>query len=158
MGELSADRMKVDQGSVENLRIAGGADKSVRTPHVVLALQHRFDPLVEARLANVVHRLRSSWIAGPAEMWADVHSIRELPLSQFEKRVATTLASGFFQFSQFLAGFEMLALQLQESGIVSEQSLLGLEQLLQQGGGFFVDECCVPDRAQPLGDIPCGGD
>lgn len=102
--------------------------------------EHRLDPLVEARLTEVVQRLRASWLAGPALLWGDVHTIRELTVPDIDKRVASTLARGFFQFSQFLAGYEVLTLELKESGVVSEKTLLGLEQLLHDGGCLFADE------------------
>lgn len=122
--------------------LACGALKTVRPES---ALQHRLDPLVEARLTDVVHRLRKTWIGGPADLWTDIHTVREASVSDVDKRVTTTLARGFFQFSQFLAGFEVLALELKESGIVCEQSLLGLEQLLHDSGCFFADERPISD-------------
>lgn len=121
-------------------------------------IEHHFSSVVEARLAEVVLRLRGSWLAGPALLWGEIHPIREISGSDFERRVATTLAGGFLQFSQFLAGFEVLALELQKSGVVSEQALLSLEQLLHQGGGAFVDEGGVADCAHPFGDISRSGD
>lgn len=143
---------------VVDVDLASGAPKSIGLPHEKCALKHGLDPLVEARLADVVQRLRACWIAGPAGLWADVHSIREMSAGEFDKRVTTTLASGFFQFSQFLAGFEVIVLELQKSGVVSEKTLLGLEQLLQKGGGFFVDEVRVASCAQSLGNVSCSGD
>ena len=92
-------------------------------------LQHRLDPAIEARLAEVVQRLRSSWLSGPALLWHQVHPIHELALTDVEKRVALTLRLGFFQFSQFLAGFEVLLLQLEQLGLVHEELLLSLEEL-----------------------------
>lgn len=144
--------------SVENLRLAGRANETIRHTHHERACEHGFDSLVEARLTDVVQRLRRSWLVGPALLWDEIHPIRELAGSELEKRIATTLAGGFFQFSQFLAGFEVLALELQERGVVREQSLLGLEQLLQKGGSPFVDEGGVAQSAHSLGDISRSGD
>ena len=92
--------------------------------------QHTLDPLVEARLTKVVQGLRESWIAHMARFWGDIHPIDKVASGQLEKRIATTLSDGFFQFSQFLCGFEVLTLQLRELGVVREQTVLGLEQLL----------------------------
>lgn len=142
----------------EDLTLAARAYQPIGDTHEECASEHGFDPFVEARLTDVVHRLRRSWLAGPALLWGDVHPIRELARGDLEKRVATALASGFFQFSQFLAGFEVLALELQKSGVVSEKSLLGLEKLLQKGGGPFVDEGRVAQSAHSLGDVSRGGD
>lgn len=143
---------------VVDVDLASGAPKSIGLPHEKCTLEHRLDPLVEARLADVVQRLRACWIAGPAGFWTDVHSIREMSAGEFDKRVTTTLASGFFQFSQLLAGFEVIVLELQKSGVVSEKTLLSLEQLLQKGGGFFVDEVGVSGCTQSLGNVSCSGD
>lgn len=121
------------------------ASRAFKSDSAEPASEHRFDPLVEARLTEVVQRLRASWLAGPALLWGDVHAIREMPISNVDKRVATTLASGFLQFSQFLAGFEVLTLELKKSGVVSEQSLLCMEQLLHDGRCFFTDECPISD-------------
>lgn len=92
-------------------------------------LQNRLDPAIEARLTEVVQRLRAAWLAGPALLWSDVHPIHELAVSEVEKRVALTLRLGFFQFSQFIAGFEVLLLQLEQLGLVNEQLILSLEEL-----------------------------
>ena len=143
---------------VVDVDLASGAPKSIGLPLEKCTLEHGLDPLVEARLADVVQRLRACWIAGPARLWTDIHSIREMPAGEFDKRVATTFASGFFQFSQFLAGFEVLVLELQKSGVVSKKTLLSLEQLLQKGGGFFVDEVGVAGCAQSLGNVSSCGD
>lgn len=141
-----------------DLRAADAARPDLAPDVEVSIVQCNLSPVVEARLTQVVQRLRGSWLAGPALLWGDVHSIREVAGGEFDERVTTTLASGFFQFSQFLAGFEMLVLELQKSGVVSEKSLLGLEQLLQQGRGLFVDEGGIAGCTQSLGDIASSGD
>jgi hypothetical protein len=116
--------------SSEDLPAADRADLGVGTVHESGFPQNRLDPLVEARLTEVVHGLRKAWIAHMAGFWSDIHPIDKVARSDFEKRIATTLSDGFFQFSQFLCGFEVLTLQLRELGIVSEQTVLSLEQLL----------------------------
>lgn len=112
------------------------------------ALQHHLSPVVITLLANVVRRLRSAWLGGPALLWSDVFPIRLLPIPQVDKRVATALASGFAQFSNLLASFEVLLLELEKSGVVSEECLLSLEQLLVQGDHFFGDQIEVSDSEQ----------
>lgn len=94
----------------------------------VAFLKDNFDPLTEARLAEIVHRLRADWIASMAGHWTDVYTVHKISRGDLEKRISTTLRQGFFQFSQFLAGFEMIVLQLKQLGIVREQTLLGLEK------------------------------
>ncbi len=83
---------------------------------------------VPADLTDVVLRLRDFWIAMPGSV--DVHSVCERTHSEIDKRIAVLLRDGFFEFSQFLCGIEVLTLQLQQHGVVSEQTLLGCEQLL----------------------------
>lgn len=138
--------------------IAFPANEGIGNPVAVDGLKHRLSPVVEALLTNVVGRLRASWLAGPALLWADVHPIRQVAASDVDQRVATLLADGFFQFSQFLAGFEMLVLQLQEQGVVREQALLSLEQLLEERRRTFVDQRTVPHRTDSLGDVPRSSD
>lgn len=109
---------------------AVGIDDSVRSE----LLQHTLEPLVVARLTNVVLGLRSDWVAGCAQRWDDVRLVGEDTRADFDKRVAAALREGFFQFSQFLAGFEVVVLKLQELGVVCEQTLLGLEEKTVQIG------------------------
>lgn len=116
-------------------------------------VKHRLDSLVEAGLADVVKRLRASWIAGPALLWGDVHPIREVSRGEFDQRVAATLVDGFLNFSQFLAGFEVLILELEKRGVVTEQSLLGLEKRVVHGGNFFGHKVEVPNAAECFGDV-----
>lgn len=92
-------------------------------------LQDHLSPIVEARLTDVVRRLRCAWIAGPALLWHDICAIRELVGSDLDKRVAATVEDGFFEFSQFLAGLEVFVLKLEQLRVVGEQPLLSLEQL-----------------------------
>lgn len=123
------------------------ADGASPEPSVIPSgsTEHRLDPLVEARLTEVVKRLRAAWLAGPALLWGDVHPIQEIARTDFEQRVAATLSDGFFQFSQFLAGFEVLVLHLEHRGVVSEQSLLGLQQLIVDARHSFGNQIEVPD-------------
>ena len=120
------------------------------------AVEHRLDPFVQARLADVVHRLRASWLAGPALLWGDVHPIRKLAGTDLDQRVATALARGFLQFSQLLAGFEVLVLELKQGGVVSEKRILGIEQLLNESTCRFVDEGRIPYPDCTLSDLPGG--
>lgn len=86
------------------------------------------DPAVEARLAEVVLRLRAAWRAGPALLWGDLFPLREVAGSQFEKLVTIALVESFLEYSQLLCGLEVLLLKRQHLGVVSEQSLLSLQQ------------------------------
>jgi hypothetical protein len=121
-----------------------------------------FSPLVEAGLTDVVRRLRTAWLIGPAQLWDEVYPICKVPLGDLDKRVAVELRDGFLQFSQLLAGFEILRLELEHGGVVREQSVLGLEQLFVQGRHTFGDEVEVADPDHGLGhvagDTERGGD
>lgn len=99
---------------------------------------------VEAELTEVALGLRRAWLAGPALTWKNIQPIHERAGNDFEKRVALALREGFFQFSQLLAGLEVLLLQLRDLGVVREETLLDIEELfvhradhagLSQGAG-----------------------
>lgn len=107
--------------------LADGAPKIDR-PVVVEALQDGLDPAVIARLTDVMLGLRRQWLASCAESWGGICAISESPGADLEERIATTVRFGFSQFSQFLTGIEVLALQLHELAGVREETLLGLEQ------------------------------
>lgn len=139
--------------SVPALRAEQAIDPTVGAPDLS-ANEHHLDPLVEALLTNVVRRLRASWLAGPALLWGDIHPVRKVVTGEFDQRIAATLVDGFAQFSELLAGFEMLVLELQERGVVTEQRLLGLEKRIVKRGHFFGDEVEVSDAGQGLGDVP----
>lgn len=93
-------------------------------------LEHGLDPLIEARLADVVSRLRADWIIHIAGYWGDIHPIHKDALGQLDKRVATTLREGFFHFSQLLCGLELLLLKDQQVTVVLEHRVLSLEKLV----------------------------
>jgi len=139
-------------------RFADAAGPALAVGGAVEVPQRHLSPIVEARLAEVVHRLRSDWLFGCARKWGDVCAIREVAGSDLDKHVATTLARGFFQFSQFLAGFEVLVLELKHSGVVSEQCLLSLEQLIVESRNPFRDQVEVPDPEQRLADVLGGAE
>lgn len=115
------------------------------------SFEHHLDPLVEARLANIVQRLRASWIAHMAFHWGDIHTIHEDACGEFEQRITTLLRQGFFKFGQLLCGFELLVLQSKQLGLVSEESVLGLEQLVVQFSDLGRDFVEIPDANSSLG-------
>ena len=124
------------------------------TPKKTTSLQHRLDPLLEARLTNVVHRLRAAWLADVAKLWGDIHPIYEDAVGDFDQRVSLTLRDGFFYFSQFLAGFEVLVLEIQQHRVMREQTLLSLEKLLidlRNSNGNLVE---ISKIYHSLGELP----
>lgn len=111
------------------------------------ALQHDLvlSPAIEALLADVVIRLRESWISGPAQCWGAIHPICKLAVGQSEKRVAVALCEGFSQFSQFLCGLEVLLLQREKGSAEFEQTLLSVEKLFVHGPNYFLRLGIVPE-------------
>jgi len=123
------------------------------TFHQVAFLKDDFDPLVEARLTNVVERLRADWIANIAGHWTEVHTVNEIAVGDLEKRITSLLRESFFNYSQLLAGFEVLLLQIRHLRLVREKSLLGLEKLgvgLSDQGGQLAHVAQVHCPAQYL--------
>lgn len=97
-------------------------------------VKNDLSPTVEAHLADVVLRLRQSWIVGPARLWFEVcpRAVDENAGTDFEKRVLSTLGEGFLHFSQLLAGFEFFLLHRHKLSVVSDETFLGFEELLVQ--------------------------
>lgn len=140
--------------SVENLTIAAPALQTPGDSHDEVALQHHLSPIVEALLTNVVKRLRASWLAGPALLWGDIHPISIVAPGEADQRVAVALRESFFQFSSLLAGFEILVLELEKTGVVSEQSILHLEQRFVESGCFLRKQVEVSNSSDGLGHVP----
>ena len=114
-------------------------------PGAVDPLENRLNPFFEARLTNIVNQLRTDWINRMAPHWTAVHTVNENASGQFEERISAAFRDGFFKFGQFLCGFEMLLLQSKQLGVVSEERILSIEQVLVQVGprnSYFVE---VPD-------------
>lgn len=105
----------------------------------------RLGRAVEARLTEVVLGLRREFGIGCAGFWGDIHPIGELPLTDLEKRVFLALRQSFFNFSQLLCGLEVLLLQSQKLGVVSEQTMLGIEQLFVHLRDDTSERVGVPD-------------
>ncbi|MDR0276246.1 MAG: hypothetical protein LBI48_13125 [Burkholderiaceae bacterium] len=127
----------------------GDAEPSIG---VVVALENQFSPLIETALTDVVLDLRRTWITpGPARFWHQLCLIRKVAGNDLDKRVIRTLIDGFCQFSDLLCGFEVFVRELERGGLVTEERLLSLEQLLVQRRHFFSDEVEVP-QADQLGN------
>lgn len=137
------------------VHLASGALPVGDASHSISALQDRLSLSwpIEALLADVVIRLRSSWVAGPAKCWAGIHPISELASTELDKRVATALCEGFSQFSQFLCGFEVLMLQRVNGSREFEETLLGIEQLFVHGPNYFHRLGLVPDGQSSFAEV-----
>lgn len=117
-----------------------------------------FSRPIEARLTDVVFGLRTAWCAGPALAWADIHTIDEEARGDLEKRIALTLREGFFNFSQLLCGLEVLLLQLHETGVVNEQTLLGIEKLVVHRDDNLRQLAVISRSKGCLSDLNSGAD
>lgn len=121
--------------------------------------QDGFEPVsVEADLAEVVQNLRSAWVAHMAGYWGDIHPIDKKAGNELEQRVATALCDGFFHFSQLLCGFEVLLLQGKHLSVVSEKSILGLEQLVVELRNDRADLVEISKANGRLGKLLCHAD
>lgn len=142
-----------DSGIVEKRGITSAASQSDIDSALEAGLEYRLDPTAQALLTDVMWRLRGEWLTGPALLWGAIHPIRQLTIPEVDKRIATTLATGFLQFSQFTCALEMLVLELGQRGVVSEKSILCVEQQLVNGRFVFSDKVEVPDADHRLGDV-----
>lgn len=143
---------------IEDLGFTDGTGKSVVGTHEPSALEHNRSANGEAGLADIVGRLIDSWLCGPSGVVGGIAAQRNCTASERDQRVFAALIDGCLQFQIFLLQLGQIRLELQKSGVVSEESLLRLEQLLQQGRGLFVDEGGVAGCTQSLGDVSCRGD
>jgi len=143
---------------IEDMGFTGGTGESVVGTHDPSALEHNRPANGEAGLADIVGRLIDSWLCGPCVVAGEIAAQRNCTASQRDQRVFAALIDGCLQFQIFLLQLGQIRLELQKSGVVSEESLLRLEQLLQQGCGFLVDERGVAHRAHSLCDVAGSGD
>lgn len=130
---MGISRSALDDGLAFNRDgLACGADPSTEPASAFPQMQDDLglSGAIEARLADVVRRLRGDWIAGPGGRWPEICAIHADSLSDLEKRIATTLRQGFFEFGQLLCGFEVLLLQGKHSRLELEQAVLRLEKLV----------------------------
>lgn len=130
----------VDRRSVRNMtgNLASGASGTV-----FANVKNAFDPLIKARLTDVVQRLRGP--AGIGVFWGEIHPIRQEFIGELEKRVATSLCESFFAFSQFLCCVEVLLLECDQLCAQGEQGLLSLEKKLLNLENFLRNHRGISD-------------
>lgn len=142
---------------VENLGLACRAEEAVVVAPDLVRLQSDGAPLGKAWLADVVGVVIDSWLAGPNRVVTSFTAQRDGATCELDQRVFGALIDGCLEFQVLLLQLGQVRLELQKSGVVSEQSLLSLEQLLHQGGRTFVDESRIAQSAHLLGDVSrCG--
>lgn len=108
--------------------LAGGAFQADSAVERVL-LQHRFDPLCEAWLTDVVHRLLPlrDFVA---RNYAGVALKSKSPVGDLDQRVSSALGNLLLQFSQAVCHAEVVLLEGMQLGVVREETVLCLEQLV----------------------------
>lgn len=115
-------------------------------------------PDVQARLTEVVLRLRMDWTAGPGQCWPLIYPVRDMPGSEFDHRVSRALREGVFCFSQFLGCLEVLLLQREQGSREAEETLLGVEQRLVELGHLRRELGGIADAQQAPADVDGGRD
>ncbi|KVE33148.1 hypothetical protein WS68_13680 [Burkholderia sp. TSV86] len=85
---------------------------------------------VIANLTCEMLGLRGDWLRSSALRWDRIQAIGENAVTESDKLIASAFREGFVRVSQFLCGLEVLALELQELGVVSEEAVLRFEELL----------------------------
>lgn len=110
--------------------IATGASQQGHVGVAVVPQHGQLSPYVEARLTDVVGRLRSAWVKDCAVLWADIYPISKLTLTCLDEHVVLALREKFVGFSQFVVGLEHLLLQAKQLGVVREEGLLSLQELV----------------------------
>lgn len=85
---------------------------------------------VEANLTNVVLEMCRAGIGGYGVFWGEIFPIGGIAISDADKRVVAALRNGFFNFGQLLCCLEMLLLESHELGVVGEETLLSIKQLV----------------------------
>lgn len=143
---------------VKDLALADGANEAVVGSHDAAAAKNDGLPAAEAGLADVVRRLIDAWNTGPGLLVGGIAAQRKFSTGEFDQRVFAALIEGSLQFQIFLLQLGQVRLELQKTGVVSEQSLLRLEQLLQKRRSSLVDECGVSQGTHALGELASSGD
>lgn len=137
--------------------LAAGSASPVDPAELFPSLQYGLDPLVEARLADIVGRLRAAWILHLADFWTDIHLVDVDSSSDLEKRVSTALRKGFLHFSQLLCGLELLLRERVDLGAETVERLLSIEKLLVELGNDRSNLIEVAKSDRCLAEFPGGG-
>lgn len=150
-------RPPMRKSTFADIDIPSTARAAPKVSEIAAGVMHQhvsaFGGTVQARLTDVVLGLRESWCAGPALAWVDIYTVDEEARSDLEKRITLALRESFFNFSQFLCGFEILLLQFHETGVVNEQTLLGIEKLFVHRDDHAAKHVCVSDGDGALANI-----
>jgi hypothetical protein len=112
---------------VESFFAAGAlqADSAVKA----VLLEHAFDPLCHAWLADVMQRL-APMRDFVAKNYAIVALKHKLFVGNLDQRVSTALGNFLLRFSQAVCHAEVLLLKGMQPGVVREETVLRLEQLV----------------------------
>ena len=142
--------------SAEQL-LTDGAFETDSSKERVLS-EHRFDPFTKTWLTQVVMGLSGIKRLAAGEVFALLEGQHKDPVTDLDQRVATALRQLLLQLSQAVCHAEILLLEGMELGVVSEETILRLEQKLIDCRHFGCDLVKVPDCDSGLSEIPGGTD
>lgn len=122
----------------------------------VLEPQDDLSPPIKALLTNVVQGLRRDWLASSALRWDQLYPISELANTRLEKHITSFLRELFCSYSQLIGGIEMHLLQIEQGGVVREEALLRLKQLVIHPRDLASYQCGIAHRQRVAADINSG--
>lgn len=113
--------------SALNIPPAGMADVELAQGTDADQSEHRLDPLVKARLANIVQRYRRGMIDA-SRGGRDFGLHDEIAFGEFDQKVIALFLDGLLQFQDFLLGCSELVEDLLGLDPDGKETVLGLEQ------------------------------
>ncbi|QDL55324.1 hypothetical protein [Rhodoferax aquaticus] len=142
----------LDHKVSENPALASRTDQSgslvgVFKPHDDLR------PAIETLLTDVVKGLRRDWLVTSAHRWGQLYPISEVAHTGLEKDVTTFVRQLFCRYSQLVAGLEMYLLQLQQGGVVRQEALLRLQELVIHFADLDAKHRTVSQCNSPIADL-----
>jgi hypothetical protein len=96
---------------------------------VGVELQHHFSPEVKARLTQIVDRLAVDGFGHIAFGLDNIEAVNQLAATDLEQRVTSALGQGLISLAQIVNHLGILFLQIEQTGAMSEQRIVCLEQL-----------------------------
>lgn len=119
-------------GDVLSGPVLGVADVAIQSDvtDTVRPLENGLDPLVVAGLAEIVRRCDRFVFDTIFPSLSALIAVNEVAGAQIDKRVTTAVFKGLTQTGHLFTIFDHVALQLKQLGVVEEETLLRLEQLV----------------------------
>ncbi len=151
--------MSADEGFCFSGVETGIADRASEAdcPELAESLQDRFDPLVEARLAQIVVSFQPVHKVLRDRLYSLVEAQHTGAVGDLDKRVATAIRKFLLRSCQFVCELEILLLKSKELGVVSEEAVLRLENLFVEAAPDRREVVEVPDLdKRPCNVSSCG--